>query len=78
MKKFKGPPKRRSNKNKVRAKKKDPILNLERLLFEEGILTEDRKESVYREMDKTIAEAQEYAENSPYPRPEEALEYVYC
>jgi small subunit ribosomal protein S18 len=25
MKKFKGPPKRRSNKNKVRAKKKDPI-----------------------------------------------------
>ena len=25
MKKFKGPPKRRSNKNKFRAKKKDPI-----------------------------------------------------
>src|SRR5450432_3630326 len=25
MKKFKGPPKRRSNKNKIRAKKKDPI-----------------------------------------------------
>jgi TPP-dependent pyruvate/acetoin dehydrogenase alpha subunit len=59
-------------------KKKDPILKLEKALMKGGILTEKEKDRMIHEIDHIIADAEQYAEASPYPRPEEALEHVYC
>jgi acetoin:2,6-dichlorophenolindophenol oxidoreductase subunit alpha len=59
-------------------KKKDPILKLEKTLIKSGILTEKEKDKMIKEIDKTIADAEQYAEASPFPKPEEALEHVYC
>jgi acetoin:2,6-dichlorophenolindophenol oxidoreductase subunit alpha len=58
-------------------KKKDPILNLENDLFEAGILNEKAKKAIVAEIDRQIAGAEQHAESSPFPAPEEALEYVY-
>ncbi|MBW2709924.1 MAG: thiamine pyrophosphate-dependent dehydrogenase E1 component subunit alpha [Deltaproteobacteria bacterium] len=60
-------------------KKKDPILKLEKSLFkQDGILNKDGKQKMIEKIDQTIADAEEFAENSLYPEPEEALENVYC
>jgi len=58
--------------------KKDPIPKLEKSLFKNGILNNDSKQKIIEEIDQTIVDAEEFAENSPYPEPEEALEHVYC
>jgi len=59
-------------------KKKDPIFNFEKQLMKSGILDEKRKNEMIAEIDRKIADAEQFSENSPYPEPEEALEYVYC
>lgn len=58
-------------------RKKDPIALFEGKLMKEGILNEKSKDAVIAEVDRTIAAAVEFAEKSPYPTPEEALELVY-
>jgi TPP-dependent pyruvate/acetoin dehydrogenase alpha subunit len=59
-------------------KKKDPIALFEAKLLKEGILDGKSKAAVIAEIDRTIASAVEFAEKSPYPAPEEALEHVYA
>jgi TPP-dependent pyruvate/acetoin dehydrogenase alpha subunit len=59
-------------------KKKDPIMKLEKALVKGGMLTEKEKDKMIREIDKAIADAEQFAEASPFPKPEEALEHVYC
>ncbi len=59
-------------------KKKDPILLFEKKLFKEGLLDEKKKKDILDEVEETIAAAEEFAEKSEYPEPEEALEGVYC
>jgi len=59
-------------------KKKDPILKLEKMLMKEGVLDAKAKQKIIKEIDASIADAEEFSENSPYPEPESALEHVYC
>jgi len=59
-------------------RKRDPILLLEERLLEAGTLDEKEKTEILTRIEKTIASAVEFAESSPYPSPEEALELVYC
>ena len=57
--------------------KKDPIARLETVLVEEGLMDDKKKESIISKIDAAISNAEEFAEASPFPKPEEALEYVY-
>lgn len=58
--------------------KKDPILRLEKKLFETGVLNQEGKKEILKSIEETMASAEAFAESSPYPEPEEALKYVYC
>jgi TPP-dependent pyruvate/acetoin dehydrogenase alpha subunit len=58
--------------------KKDPIPRLERKLMEEGLLDEAGKRAIEARVDRQIADAEEFAEKSPFPAPEEALELVWA
>lgn len=57
--------------------KKDPIARLEKQLIQEKLLDDKKKTAIITGIDKTIAEAEAFAEESPFPKPEDALEYVY-
>jgi pyruvate dehydrogenase E1 component alpha subunit len=57
---------------------KDPIARLEEGLRKADLLDESAKDGVLRRVDEMIAEAERFAESSPYPAPEEALDLVYC
>jgi len=57
--------------------KKDPIPRFEKYLFEKKILNQKEKSAILEKIEKEIDEAVEFAEKSPYPAPEEALEDVY-
>lgn len=59
-------------------RKKDPIARFEARLLKDGLLDEKARMVVLEEVDRTIEEAVEFAEKSPYPAPEEALEMVYA
>lgn len=59
-------------------RRKDPIDRLEIRLVEEGILTEETQSKIFGEIDRTVEDAVAYAERSPYPDPEEALQLVYA
>lgn len=59
-------------------KKKDPILNMERYLTTSGVATTEEMEAVEDRVIKEIADAEEFAEKSPFPEGKEALEGVYA
>ena len=58
-------------------KKKDPIARLEKRLMEMGYLTEEDKKKIEADINARIEEAVRFAEESPFPSPEELLEDVY-
>jgi TPP-dependent pyruvate/acetoin dehydrogenase alpha subunit len=58
-------------------KARDPIPNLERYLREHSLWRPEWKQQITGEINKEIDEAVEFAEKSPYPEPEEALDHVY-
>lgn len=55
----------------------DPILRFRRYLEESGLLPPEREEEVRRQAVAAVDDATEYAQNSPDPAPEGALENVY-
>ena len=57
--------------------KKDPIPRFEAALLEMGVLTAERVEALNKEIHAKVEEAVEFAEESPWPEPEEILEDVY-
>jgi TPP-dependent pyruvate/acetoin dehydrogenase alpha subunit len=59
-------------------KKKDPIPRFRKKLAEMGVMTEAAADKVDREVAAEIEEAVKFAEGSPFPAPEEALEDVYA
>ena len=67
----------RGNEEVEEWKKKDPIPRFEKYLLEKKILSEQEKNQIFQKIEKEIDEAVEFAEKSPYPAPEEALEDVY-
>jgi len=58
--------------------KKDPIPRFKKKLIEMGILTEKDADRIEQEILKELDEAVKFAEESPLPEPEEALEDVYA
>jgi TPP-dependent pyruvate/acetoin dehydrogenase alpha subunit len=58
--------------------KRDPIKLFKEKLFEMKILTEKQAEGINREMLKEMDRAVQFAKESPYPDPEEALKDVYA
>ena len=57
--------------------KKDPIDKLKKQLVEAGMLTEKAIEEMNREILNELDKAVKFALESPVPKPEETLEYVY-
>jgi 2-oxoisovalerate dehydrogenase E1 component alpha subunit len=57
---------------------KDPIVRFEKYLAENGLLDEDEKEALDREIKAEVAEASDYAEKGPFADPEDALTRVYA
>ncbi len=58
-------------------KKKDPIPKFRKKLVEMGIFTEQEADKVDQEINKEIDEAVRFAEESPFPAPQETLDDVY-
>ncbi len=58
-------------------KKKEPIERFERYLAERKLLNEEGKRETAAEIQREIDEAVEFAEKSPYPQPQEALDFVW-
>ena len=59
-------------------KKKDPILNMEKYLLENNISQKVELESIDSRVKKEIEEAEAFAEESPYPSPEDGLKGLYA
>jgi pyruvate dehydrogenase E1 component alpha subunit len=59
-------------------RRKDPIARFEAELVKEGLMDEKSKAAMMERLDRKIAAAVEFAEASPYPAPEEALDLVYA
>jgi len=57
--------------------KKCPIKKFKNYLIKENIFTQSFLEDIEKEVDKEIDEAVKFAEESPYPLPEEALEDLF-
>jgi pyruvate dehydrogenase E1 component alpha subunit len=57
---------------------KDPIIRLQRRLLEMGVLNQEQDEKIRAEVKAAVDEAVKFAIESPYPKPEEALEDVYA
>jgi pyruvate dehydrogenase E1 component alpha subunit len=58
-------------------KKRCPMLRLEKKLLEAGILTEQKKKEIEKQVLDIIEDAVSYAVASPLPEPEDALEDIY-
>ncbi|HPP37323.1 MAG TPA: pyruvate dehydrogenase (acetyl-transferring) E1 component subunit alpha [Thermosynergistes sp.] len=59
-------------------KKRDPIPRFENELAKMGILAPDQAQTIKAEISKLIDEAVKFAEESPWPSPEEITEDVYA
>jgi len=59
-------------------KKQDPIENLERRMYEAGIMSGSLMEEIRDDVNTQVAEAIDFARNSLKPEPEAALEHVYA
>ncbi|CDZ74589.1 Pyruvate dehydrogenase E1 component subunit alpha [Peptoniphilus sp. ING2-D1G] len=57
--------------------KKDPIPRMEKYLLENNIFTDEEIEEENKIVDEMIKEAEEFANNTPFPKEESALEDVY-
>jgi pyruvate dehydrogenase E1 component alpha subunit len=57
---------------------KDPIQRLKTRLLKDNVLTEQKAKEIEDEVATEVEKAVEFAEESPYPEPEEALEDVYA
>ena len=57
--------------------KLDPILNYKIYLSDNKILNEDKLNSIEKEVEKEIIDAEEYAKNASYPEPEDSLKDLY-
>ncbi|MBA7713139.1 hypothetical protein ES703_122138 [subsurface metagenome] len=57
--------------------KKDPIDKFKKQLVEAGVLTEKAIEEMNQEILDELDKAVKFAMESPVPKPEETLEYVY-
>jgi len=59
-------------------RKKDPLLRFEQVLTQEGVLKERDIQKIKADAEAEVQEAQKFAENSPEPSPEDALQDLYA
>jgi 2-oxoisovalerate dehydrogenase E1 component alpha subunit len=67
----------RSREEVEEARKGDPILRFRAYLLRQGVLDDRLHEELQHHVDRQVDEAVEYAENAPYPKPEDTLLHVY-
>lgn len=60
------------------ARKMDPIIAFRNYLIDCGVLSEESAKELEDDIAKEVDEATDYAENAPYPDPEDTLKYVYA
>jgi pyruvate dehydrogenase E1 component alpha subunit len=58
--------------------KNDPVNRFEQVLIQDQTLTKKRSRVVWDEVKAELDAAIEFAKNSPFPKPEEALEDLYA
>ncbi len=58
--------------------KKDPIPRFRTKLIAEGVFTENDADKIHQKIAEEIDKGVQYAQESPYPAPEETLEDVYA
>jgi TPP-dependent pyruvate/acetoin dehydrogenase alpha subunit len=58
-------------------KSRDPIPHMQRYLESKGLWSKEWSRQISEEISREIDQAVEFAENSPYPEPEECLDHVY-
>jgi 2-oxoisovalerate dehydrogenase E1 component alpha subunit len=68
----------RSREEVEEAKKNDSLIRFKDYLYKHGILNEEKEAALNDEIAKIVNEATEYAENAPYPAPEELYKHVYA
>ncbi|TAK33045.1 MAG: thiamine pyrophosphate-dependent dehydrogenase E1 component subunit alpha [Chloroflexota bacterium] len=57
---------------------KDPIIRFRKYLMDAGILTEEEDKRLHERVTSEVDDATDFAEKSPLPRPESALEHVFA
>jgi TPP-dependent pyruvate/acetoin dehydrogenase alpha subunit len=72
------PPDRRPPDRIAHWEARDPIPAFERYLQQRGVLTVDQMADIGLSIDQDLAEAVAFADASPYPAPEEALDDVFA
>jgi acetoin:2,6-dichlorophenolindophenol oxidoreductase subunit alpha len=72
------PPDRRPSEQKAYWEARDPLPRFERYLREHAILTDDQMADIGLSIDGDLEDAVAFADASPYPAPEEALEDVFA
>lgn len=76
---FEGDPQRYRTKEEVeKAKERDPIVRLASFMRKKRLLTAKLEKEIQEEVAREIEEAVRFAEESPYPDPEEALQDLYA
>ncbi|HDD31377.1 MAG TPA: thiamine pyrophosphate-dependent dehydrogenase E1 component subunit alpha [Thermococcus litoralis] len=76
---FEGDPQVYRSKEEVEwwKENKDPIVLFEKTVLEKGLLTKEELDVIREKVKKEIEEAIKFAEESPWPKPEEVLEDVF-
>ena len=59
-------------------RKKDGVIQFKNYLMERGIWSEEHEAELTASIAKQIKEATEYADNAPFPKPEDTLLHVYA
>ncbi|WP_087037162.1 thiamine pyrophosphate-dependent dehydrogenase E1 component subunit alpha [Thermococcus litoralis] len=76
---FEGDPQIYRSKEEVEwwKKNKDPIVLFEKTVLEKGLLTKEELDTIRERVKREIGESIKFAEESPWPKPEEVLEDVF-
>jgi dihydrolipoyl dehydrogenase len=72
------PDKYRSNEDKERWRKADPIVAFEHELERSGLADEEYFKNLRQEIDAEVQDIIRYADESPEPKPEDLYKYVYA
>jgi pyruvate dehydrogenase E1 component alpha subunit len=72
------PDKYRSNEDKEKWRKADPIVAFEHELEQSGLADEEYFKKVRQEVDAQVRDIIQYADNSPDPTPEDLYKYTYA
>lgn len=68
----------RSDEFKEKMAERDPLVTYGKRLIDEGILNESEMASIQQAMHDEVEAALRFAQESPYPKPEAALEHVFA